>query len=87
VIVPSSIVGTIRNRANRNVDLKVGATVGAAGVVSAVVGAQISRGIADSVSNVMFAALLVLVAALQIRDLRRTNPETVAPIEPTPRTS
>jgi uncharacterized protein len=81
VIVPSSIMGTIRNRANRNVDLKVGATVGIGGVVSAVIGGQISHAIADSVSNVMFAALLVLVATLQIRDLRRPHSDAVAPIE------
>jgi uncharacterized protein len=81
-IVPSSLVGTIRNRSNRNVDLRIGAIVGAAGILTAVVGGRISQSIADSVSNALFALLLVIVAGLQIRDLRRPELESVEVIEP-----
>lgn len=69
VIVPSSIVGTIRNRKKRNADIPLAAAIGGAGIVSAVVGSLISAGISDSLSNAMFAILLVLVAALQVRTL------------------
>jgi uncharacterized protein len=69
VIVPSSIVGTIRNRKKRNADIPLAAAIGVAGIVSAVVGSIISDGISDGVSNAMFAILLVLVALLQIRTL------------------
>lgn len=69
VIVPSSIVGTIRNRKKRNADIPLAAAIGGAGIVSAVIGSLISDGISDGLSNAMFAILLVLVAALQIRTL------------------
>ena len=71
VIVPSAIVGTIRNRANDNVDLRVGAAIGIAGVISAVIGSVIANSLSDSLSNTMFATLLVSVAIVQARTLRR----------------
>ncbi len=70
VIVPSSLVGTIRNRTKRNADLRVAVAVGLAGIVSAVIGSLIADLIDDGVSNVMFALLLIIVAVLQIRTLR-----------------
>ena len=42
VIIPTSIMGTIRNRSNRNVDLRLAAVVGIAGVVSAYGASKIS---------------------------------------------
>ncbi len=69
VIVPSSIVGTLRNRKKRNANIPLGAAIGAAGIVTAILGSLISDGISDGVSNAMFALLLVLVAAIQIRTL------------------
>lgn len=80
VIVPSALVGTIRNRQHRNADLRVAFAIGAAGIVSAVIGSLISGSIDDNVSNVMFAALLIIVAALQLRTLR--SPAEVAPTVP-----
>lgn len=76
VIVPSSIVGTIRNRKKRNADIPLGAAIGAAGIVSAIIGSLIADGISDGVSNAMFAILLVLVAVLQIRTLLPARPAT-----------
>lgn len=70
VIVPSSLVGTIRNRTNRNADLRVAFAIGIAGIVSAVIGSLIAGSIDDAVSNVLFAVLLIIVAILQIRTLR-----------------
>lgn len=77
VIVPSAIVGTIRNRANHNVDLRIGAAIGIAGVVSAVIGSVIANSLSDSLSNSMFALLLVSVAVVQARTLRSPPPRPV----------
>jgi uncharacterized membrane protein YfcA len=76
VIVPSAVVGTLRNRAHGNVDLRVGAAVGVAGVVSAVIGSLIAGSLSDSFSNAMFATLLMGVAILQIRTLRQPASES-----------
>lgn len=74
VILPSSIVGTIRNRANHNVDLRVGAVVGIAGILFAVIGSLIAASISDDVSNALFALLLVVVALIQARTLWTPKP-------------
>lgn len=78
VIVPSSLVGTLRNRKHRNADLKVATAIGGSGIIAAVIGSLISDGIDDRVSNVMFALLLIIVAILQIRTLRTANVPAVA---------
>ncbi len=69
VVVPTAIVGTMRNRANRNADLRLAAIVGVAGIVSAVVGAEFAQAMDDRLSNVLFAILLVVVSLKLIRDL------------------
>lgn len=63
VIVPTSIMGTWRNRANGNAELPTAVVVGLAGVVSAFVASQISVGMSETASNVLFALLLLVVAA------------------------
>ena len=78
VIVPTAIMGTIRNRKKSNADIRVAAVVGAFGAASAVVGGTISDRMSDQVSNVMFAALLVFVAVTQLLSLR-SQPSVVAP--------
>ncbi|MGH9212755.1 MAG: sulfite exporter TauE/SafE family protein, partial [Acidimicrobiales bacterium] len=62
VIVPTSIMGTWRNRRNGNADLRIAGVVGLAGVVSAFVASQISVGMSETASNVLFALLLLVVA-------------------------
>jgi uncharacterized protein len=69
VIVPTAIMGTWRNRKNRNADLRVAMILGFAGVVSAFVAAQISVGMSESLSNVLFAALLLVVATRMLWQL------------------
>ena len=69
VIVPSALVGTLRNRSKRNADLPTAAAIGIAGILSAIVGGIVSDGIGADISNFMFALLLVVVAMLQIRTL------------------
>ena len=78
VIVPTAIMGTIRNRSKSNADIRVAAVVGAFGAASAVVGGTISDRMSDQVSNVMFAALLVFVAVTQLLSLR-SKPSVTAP--------
>ena len=75
VIVPSALVGTLRNRTKRNADLRLAATIGLTGVVGAIVGGLLADSISDAVSNLMFAGLLVVVAALQVRSLFSAHPE------------
>lgn len=62
MIVPTSIMGTWRNRKNDNVDLRVAAILGLAGVASAFLGGRISVGMSERTSNILFALLLLLVA-------------------------
>ena len=79
VIVPTSIAGTIRNRKRANAALRIAMAVGGAGIVSAVIGSLISTVISDTVSNAMFAVLLVAVAVLQLRTLRPDPVVTAGP--------
>ena len=62
VIVPTSIMGTWRNRSNNNVDLRLAAILGVAGVVSAFGATKISVGMSETTSNMLFAVLLLVVA-------------------------
>lgn len=63
MIVPTSIMGTWRNRANGNADLRVAVWLGLAGVVSAFIAGKISVGMSEALSNVLFSILLLVVAA------------------------
>ncbi len=70
VIVPTALIGTIRNRTNRNADIRVAVIVGLFGAVTAVIGALISDRLSDATSNVLFAFLLIAVAITQLMTLR-----------------
>lgn len=70
VIIPTSIMGTIRNRKKANADLRAAGIVGAGGIMSAVAGGWVSVRMDDTLSNVLFACLLLLVAARLVRDVR-----------------
>jgi len=63
VIIPTSVMGTWRNRRKGNADLPVAVVVGLAGVVSAFAASQVSVGMSETTSNVLFALLLLVVAA------------------------
>lgn len=70
VIIPTSIMGTWRNRKKQNADLKAAGILGLGGILAAVAGGWISARMSDTVSNVLFATLLLVVAIrllLQIR--------------------
>lgn len=74
VIIPTSLMGTFRNRQNANVDLRVATIVGGFGAISAVAGGLIAADLSARTSNLMFALLLVVVAATQIATLRKPKP-------------
>ncbi|MGA0709703.1 MAG: sulfite exporter TauE/SafE family protein [Ilumatobacteraceae bacterium] len=75
VIIPTALMGTVRNRSNANVDMTAAVVVGVTGVVMAVVGAWVSARMSDAVSNALFAVLLIAVA---VRMLRQAWKETTS---------
>lgn len=73
VIIPTAIIGTWRNHRARNVDTKVAAIVGLAGVPTAIVGGVVADVMNEDLSNALFATLVLIVAARMLRDLRRES--------------
>lgn len=75
VIIPTSIMGTWRNRKKKNADLRTAMILGFAGVASAFIAGKISVGMSEQLSNVLFAILLMVVAVRMtveiINDRRR----------------
>jgi uncharacterized membrane protein YfcA len=71
VIVPTSIIGTWRNRKTRNLDVRVAGVVGTAGVASAVLGGWLAGRLADTASSYLFAVLLAAVAVRLVRTAPR----------------
>lgn len=83
VIIPTSVLGTWRNRSNRNADLRVAVVVGLAGVVSAYFASKISIGLSEDRSSQLFAALLTIVAVHMLIAERQRGAEPVD-VEPSP---
>lgn len=73
VIIPTSITGTIRNRKTANVDVKAAVIVGLSGVVSAVAGGSLAANMSESLSNALFATLLLVVAVQMVYRERRVR--------------
>jgi uncharacterized membrane protein YfcA len=71
VIIPTSLMGTWRNRKKKNADLPIAAMVGLGGVLSAFLASKISIGLDETVSNVLFAVLLTVVAVRMLLQLER----------------
>lgn len=92
VIIPTGVVGTMRNIRHRNADLPLGILVGLFGAASAFIGSKVSIGLSPRVSSVLFAGLLAVVAVRLLMDSRdgsrersgggRTAPGSGAPTEP-----
>jgi len=75
VIVPTAVIGTWRNRSRGNADLRAAAIVGGAGILTAALGGTLADKMSDELSNVLFASLLVVVAARLLWQLRRERME------------
>ncbi|HTN99834.1 MAG TPA: sulfite exporter TauE/SafE family protein, partial [Microthrixaceae bacterium] len=71
VIILTALVGTWRNRSNKNVDLGVAAIAGLSGVASGFLGGVLSVAMPERLADLLFAALLVIVATKMLWDLRR----------------
>lgn len=76
VIVPTAVVGTIRNLGQDTTDVRAGLLVGIGGVVTAALASQVSLGLDPRVSAWLFAGLLVVVA---IRMVRRAGQDPAGP--------
>lgn len=74
VIVPAALMGTWRNRSRGNTHLTAALIIGVAGLVTATIGSTLAGRMSDTVSNTLFATLLMLVAA---RLLWQLNAERV----------
>lgn len=74
VIVPTAIMGTLRNRSATNVDLSAALIVGCAGILSAIGGGLVSSLLTETVSNILFAILLVAVAGRIVFQQLRSAP-------------
>lgn len=74
VIVPTAIMGTLRNRSATNVDLSAALIVGCAGILSAIGGGLLSSLLTETASNVLFATLLVAVALRIVFQQLRSAP-------------
>lgn len=73
VIIPTSLVATQRNLRKGNADLRVATVVGLAGVLSSFVASKISVGLDEQTSNVLFAALLTVVAVRMLLQQRQAS--------------
>ena len=72
VILPTALVGTLRNMRHANVDLRAALVTGAGGVVSAFGGALLAGIISPRVSRALFAGLLLAIAARMLDRLVRS---------------
>jgi hypothetical protein len=73
VIVPTAIVGTLRNLRAQNVDLALAAVVGLTGMVSSYVGTQLSVDMSPRLSKTLFACLLIAIVATSLVGVRQSK--------------
>ena len=73
VIIPTAIIGTLRNARANNIDLRVAVVVGLAGIPTAVLGGLVADVMNEDLSNALFATLVLTVAAKMLFDLRRES--------------
>ena len=71
VVLPTAIVGTLRNLRHDNVDLRGALLIGTGGMLSAFGGGLLAGVIAPEVSAWLFAGLLMIIALRLARDILR----------------
>ena len=79
VVLPTALVGTLRNLRNGNVDLRGAMVCGAGGMLSAFGGGLLAGVIAPGVSAGLFAGLLIVIALGMIRDIFRPTDRSADP--------
>ena len=72
VVLPTAVVGTLRNMRHGNVDLRSALVTGAGGVVSSFGGALLAGIISPKLSTALFAGLLLAIAARMLDRLFRS---------------
>jgi hypothetical protein len=82
VIVPTAVVGTLRNLRARNVDLVLAAVVGITGMASTYVGTKLSVEMSPRLSKSLFACLLIAIVATSLVGAKRSK-DVVPEIGPT----
>ena len=78
VILPTAIIGTLRNRRSGNIDPKSALVVGSSGVASAFVGALGASALSPRLSGVLFAILLIVSAVQMLRHANDPTPPSEA---------
>lgn len=73
-IIPVALVGTLRQRAHGNVDLRTGVLVGALGAAGAVAGAAVANAVPQRALEVGFALLVLLIASQLARRALAPDP-------------
>ena len=72
VTIPTALMGTWRNRKSANIEVTAAAIVGGSGIVAAIAGGTLAVHMSESLSNALFASLLLVVAAqMTYREWRR----------------
>ena len=82
VIVPTGTTGTLRNSKYGNINLRVGLFAGIGGIPLALFGAWVSNRMSETLSQVLFGVLMVVIAAHMLRktlQLRREAHESPEP--------
>lgn len=77
VIVPTAVVGSVRNVRKGNADLRTAGLVAGAGVISSFLASQVSIGLPERLSAMLFGGLLLL-AAVRLLWSRRRSRSTVS---------
>lgn len=78
VILPTSVIGTVRNRRSGNIDPKAALAVGLSGVASAFVGALGASELSPRLSANLFAILLIVSAVQMLRHANDPPPPVEA---------
>jgi uncharacterized protein len=76
VIVPTALLGTIRNRRNGNADLVTAVRVGGAGAIFSYLASQVSLELNPRVSAVLFGLLLLAAATRMLMKARKLKAST-----------
>ncbi len=81
VIVPTALIGTYRNYKLENIDFRIGTAAGLGGIPLALVGAWVSSWLSETLGQVLFGILLLLIATRMLQRAFKMTPHEVNPVE------